>query len=339
MANVSARSPRSPDLTAGSPRPTTMNLISHIRNNRKFYIKRALYSLLFLGMLIGFIQAVWVTVLIGEPIYQSVRVKSTDDLTEIAVVDMHLDFEESVYLSQDGSYIGIFADKEDEEKAFEYTLIPRTRFEQNGMQSAYTGAVTGIDNLPYRTYDYPNRKIVSQEGSRSSVSHHYSDTSHTSLSGVKTEWTTDCATLPVRIKNNRLQIAAECEEDGQRHTFTLQADDMAVPRVDLPMYFNGASHYKSPLSDCAVYPSSTNKTKEICAEPVYGSYLCKWGDSCTSYTVEFVNARTQQHTKWSIPDFATETGFLDDGTFYVLLRHSHVEGIYVVPREYFVNNM
>lgn len=260
-------------------------------------------------------------------------------ITEITTADMYLpnsSVKEDAYISRDGSYtyIGITSDQENqkggsEKEAYVYTLIPRSAFEQhtNRVTSRYGDGYEHFEqkfdlrNDTYTMYGTP----ISDEPAIDALAQEYKGGS-------------ECTAIPMQVARNRIRIHAGCGRENRR-SFMLETENMPISESDLPLYFKGSPRYTSPLSDCATFPTHGGGEKTVCSHSGYESRPCGWGISCHDHNVTFTNVETQQQTTWLIQDSMSESGFLEDGTFYALLRHDHIKGVYVVPSDYFVNNL
>lgn len=282
-----------------------MNLINYVGNRQK------LRRLLFMVILVFLIVAAILLFLDCQWLSESGN-DHTPSIKAVTTIDISFYEEKSAYVSSGGSYIGLFTDKgvdnKHQENAFVYMLVPRSQFKENNTRSSYGGTIKGWENLPYRTYDYPN---------------------HGKYPDEETEWDADCSLIPAQIGRDYVQVSAGCGEGNERRTFRLNAEETSVPNADLPLYFNGSSRYESPLSDCATYSTGTDKNKKICAE------------SEGKHRINFINEKTQRRATWSLPSSVTETrtGFLDDGRFYVFWRKAFWGGVHVVPRRYFMDDL
>lgn len=286
-----------------------MNIIDHIRNKQK------LHRLLLVVIPVVFLIAA-ATLLFSDRQWLREVLSGNDHIPSIesvATIDIDFNKEKSVYVSSDGSYIGLFTDKgvdnKRKENAFMYMLVPLSQFKENNTRSSYGGTVKGRENLPYRTYDYPD---------------------HGKYYDEETEWGADCSLIPAQVGRDYVQVSAGCGEGNELRSFRMDAAKTSAPDADLPLYFNGSSVYESPLSDCATYSTDANESKKICAE------------SEDIHRVSFTNEKTQHRATWSLSSSVTETrtGFLDDGRFYVFWGKGYLwGGVYVIPRRYFVDDL
>lgn len=298
----------------------------------------------------GFAITLWsMTVMIGGAIIVIYTgsmmlftgVSETPSIAEIASVDMRLEVtpesfnKEDVYISHDGSYIGITSDRkgedEDKENAYEFTLMPRSAFEQHTKriastfesESKYFKQRFDSHDETYTIYGKPSSEEVATNLEQENV------------------YGAGCVATPMWVTQNHIQVNAGCGK-GNRRAFLLEAGKTPVSDSDLPVYFKGSSRYESPLRDCATFLTDDEGKKTICYHLVREKspgLNCGWGNFyCTDAAVRFTNTKTQQQATWSIPEYMDESGFLNDGTFYATFD-AHSQGVYVVPSDYFINHL
>lgn len=260
-------------------------------------------------------------------------------MADIATVDMRLGgpttgiVAELVYISHDGSYIGITPDRSDEDKkdSYEFTLVPRSELEQ------HTDRVAS-------TYREGKSKYFKQEfDPRDGMYAVYGKPPSREAAAILGREYSDgdgCPTTPMRVTRNYLQISSSCNGTDKR-ALKLGIENLSIPDSDLPLHFNESSHYTSPFSDCVTFPASTGDEKTICYRKMRDRRQCGFDNYCNVHKIRFTNTKTQQQVTKKIPDYITEGGFLGDGTFYLAFNGGpgHAQGVYIVPDDYFINNL
>lgn len=258
-------------------------------------------------------------------------------LADIATVDMRLGgsgvFAEHVYISHDGSYIGITPDRsgEDKDNVYEFTLVPRSEFEQH-TDRIVSISREGEDKYFKQEFD-PRDDTYTIYGETSSEE-------EAAILGREYAWGDSCKAAPMRVTRNHLQTKAGCSSRDER-TLMLEVENRSAPDTDLPLYFKESSRYTSPLSDCAAFPTNAGDKKTICYRHVLDRRRCGFDNYCNVHRIRFTNTKTQQQVTKKIPDYITEGGFLDDGTFYLAFNGGpgHAQGVYIVPGDCFINNL